>query len=90
MVCHGSHCLQQSLLHSRYIEIFKSSLAEANAVTGRDRGYRSSMGMGRPGPYDRNDRFGGPMGPGGGPVGMGYNRGRGGRNVKGKLMGVIF
>lgn len=73
------------MLRCRYIEIFKSSLAEANAVTGRDRGFRSSMGMGRPGPYDRNERFGGPMGPGG-PVGMGgYNRGRGGRNVKGKL-----
>ncbi|KAK7113545.1 heterogeneous nuclear ribonucleoprotein H2-like [Littorina saxatilis] len=68
----------------RYIEIFKSSLAEANAVTGRDRGFRGSMGMGRPGPYDRGDRFGGPMGPGGGSMGMGYSRGgRGGRNVKG-------
>ncbi|XP_076458901.1 heterogeneous nuclear ribonucleoprotein F-like [Babylonia areolata] len=58
----------------RYIEIFKSCMAEANAVTFRDRGFRS---MGRPGPYDRGDRFGGS------PMGMGFNRGRGGRNVKG-------
>ncbi|XP_076439857.1 heterogeneous nuclear ribonucleoprotein F-like [Babylonia areolata] len=65
----------------RYIEIFKSCLAEANAVTGRDRGFRS---MGRPGPYDRGDRYGGSsMGPGAGSMGGSYNRGRGGRNVKG-------
>lgn len=40
--------------------------------------------MGRPGPYDRGDRYaGGAMGQGGGSMGGGYNRGRGGRNVKG-------
>jgi len=69
----------------RYIEIFKSSLAEAHAVTGRDRGgsgYGGRGGMGRPGPYDRNDRFGGNMG-GPGPMGGGFRGGRGGRNVKG-------
>ncbi|KAL8597448.1 hypothetical protein ACOMHN_050946 [Nucella lapillus] len=64
----------------RYIELFKSCLAEAQAVTGRDKGFRS---MGRPGPYDRGDRFGNSsMGPGVGPMG-GFNRGPGGRNVKG-------
>ena len=47
------------------------------------------MGMGRPGPYDRGDRFGGPMGAGAGPMGMGFNRGRGGRNVKGKSKNVM-
>lgn len=75
----------------RYIEIFKSSMSEANAVFGNQRGgFRPpmgpGMGIGRPSPYDRNDRFGGPIGPGmgmGGPMGMGFNRGRGGRNLKG-------
>lgn len=75
----------------RYIEIFKSSMSEANAVFGNQRGgFRPpmgpGMGIGRPSPYDRNDRFGGPIGPGmgmGGPIGMGFNRGRGGRNLKG-------
>ncbi|KAL8569539.1 hypothetical protein ACOMHN_002085 [Nucella lapillus] len=58
----------------RYIEIFKSCLSEAHAMMGRDdRGYRS---MGRPGPYERGDRFGG-------SGGMGFGRGPGGRNVKG-------
>ncbi|PVD38868.1 hypothetical protein C0Q70_01493 [Pomacea canaliculata] len=74
-----------------YIEIFKSSMSEANAVFGNQRGgFRPpmgpGMGIGRPSPYDRNDRFGGPIGPGmgmGGPMGMGFNRGRGGRNLKG-------
>ena len=38
----------------------------------------------RPGPYDRQERFGGGMGMMGGGGGGGYGRGgRGGRNVKG-------
>ena len=63
-------------------------------MTGRDRsGYMGGGegrgggrgGGGRPGPYDRNDRFGGGGGNFGGGQGMGFgNRGRGGRgNVKG-------
>ncbi|KAK7502353.1 hypothetical protein BaRGS_00006306 [Batillaria attramentaria] len=74
----------------RYIEIFKSSMAQANAVFGNQRGgMRPPMGMGgmmgRPCPYDRNDRFGGPMGPGmmPGPMGPFGRGGRGGRNLKG-------
>ncbi|CAH1794102.1 unnamed protein product [Owenia fusiformis] len=77
----------------RYIEIFKSSLNEARAAMGLPRqggfggmggrgGFGGGMGMGRPGPYDRGDRFGG----GGGGMGMGGNMrmGRGGgRNLKG-------
>ncbi|GFO33139.1 heterogeneous nuclear ribonucleoprotein f [Plakobranchus ocellatus] len=66
----------------RYIEIFKSSLSEANGTGGmRGGGIRPLMGGGmppRPGPYDRGDRFGIGMGM----MGMGYGRGRG-RNVKG-------
>lgn len=69
----------------RYIELFKSDLSEANAVSRKMRGggIRPLMGgpgmMPRPGPYDRQERFMGGMmgGPGG------YGRGRGGRNVKG-------
>ncbi|BFZ17813.1 hypothetical protein BsWGS_20852 [Bradybaena similaris] len=61
----------------RYIEIFKSSMSEANASVGGMRGgIHPLMGMPRPGPYDRGDRYG--MGMGGG---MGYG-GRG-RNLKG-------
>ena len=55
----------------------------------------SGGGMQRPGPYDRNNRFGmgggaGNMGMGGNPgMGMsGYGMGRGGRNVKGKSITV--
>ncbi|XP_013408423.1 heterogeneous nuclear ribonucleoprotein H3 [Lingula anatina] len=86
----------------RYIEIFKSSLQEAkNAMNMMQRmemmsrmggggGGRMGSGMGRPGPYDRVDRFGGGMGGGmgsgmgSGMGGMGSygNRGRG-RNIKG-------
>ena len=55
----------------------------------------SGGGMQRPGPYDRNNRFGmgggaGNMAMGGNPgMGMsGYGMGRGGRNVKGKSITV--
>lgn len=67
----------------RYIEIFKSSMSEANRAGGGMRGgIRPLMGGGggmmpRPGPYDRGDRFGMGM-----MAGMGYGRGRG-RNLKG-------
>ncbi|XP_076439927.1 heterogeneous nuclear ribonucleoprotein F-like [Babylonia areolata] len=78
----------------RYIEIFKSSMGECQAVFGTQGGMRPpmgmGMGMGRPGPYDRNERFGNmPMGMGmgnmGAPMGPGpfAGRGRGGRNLKG-------
>jgi len=70
----------------RYIELFKSDLSEANAVSRKMRGggirpLMGGPGMGpRPGPYDRQERFmGGMMG---GPGGYGRG-GRGGRNVKG-------
>ncbi|KAK6170836.1 hypothetical protein SNE40_019135 [Patella caerulea] len=69
----------------RYIEIFKSSLSEAHSAIG-NRNIRPLMGssMGRPSPYDRNDRYG--MGGGGGGMGMGmggnFGRGRG-RQIKG-------
>ena len=71
--------------HFRYIEIFKSSLSEANGHGGMrgGGGIRPLMSGGmppRPGPYDRGDRFGMGMNM----MGMGYGRGRG-RNVKGKL-----
>ena len=76
---------KQSIDYYRYIELFKSDLSEANAVSRKMRGggIRPLMGgpgmMPRPGPYDRQERFMGGMmgGPGG------YGRGRGGRNVKG-------
>ncbi|PVD38869.1 hypothetical protein C0Q70_01494 [Pomacea canaliculata] len=70
---------------AQYIEIFKSSLGEATAVVGSQRGsFRPQMGMGRPGPYDRHDRYSSPGGAGmGGPMGAGFNRGRGSRNLKG-------
>ena len=69
----------------RYIEIFKSSLVELkSALTPRMRGLMNNSPMGRPGPYDRGDRFGnmgGGMGGGGmgGSMnqGMGFARGRG-------------
>ena len=44
-------------------------------------GMRGPMGMGRPGPYDRGDRYGpigGPMGRYGGPGGYGNVKGPGG------------
>uniref|UniRef100_A0A0B7AU52 RRM domain-containing protein n=1 Tax=Arion vulgaris TaxID=1028688 RepID=A0A0B7AU52_9EUPU len=62
----------------RYIEIFKSSMSEANSSLGGMRGGIHPLmagGMSRPGPYDRGDRFGMGMGV------MGYG-GRG-RNLKG-------
>uniref|UniRef100_A0A0B7ASE3 RRM domain-containing protein n=1 Tax=Arion vulgaris TaxID=1028688 RepID=A0A0B7ASE3_9EUPU len=62
----------------RYIEIFKSSMSEANSTgSGIRGGIRPLMAgsMSRPGPYDRGDRFGLGMGM------MGYG-GRG-RNLKG-------
>lgn len=62
----------------RYIEIFKSSMSEANAAGGGMRGGihpLMALGLSRPGPYDRGDRFGMGMGM------MGYG-GRG-RNLKG-------
>lgn len=76
---------------SRYIEIFKSSLQELRNATNFHR-MRSPMsgggagGMGRPGPYDRSERYGG---GGGGSVGQsmgmgGYGRGRGRGNIKGE------
>uniref|UniRef100_A0A8D8TK63 Heterogeneous nuclear ribonucleoprotein H n=1 Tax=Cacopsylla melanoneura TaxID=428564 RepID=A0A8D8TK63_9HEMI len=60
----------------RYIEIFKSTLEEIRASThggGNSNDYVDKMrpmggGFGRPGPYDRNDRFGGPNRFGGGPM----------------------
>ncbi|XP_062604222.1 heterogeneous nuclear ribonucleoprotein H3-like [Saccostrea cucullata] len=80
----------------RYIEIFKSGMQEAQNAMGQTPRIRPLMGgsgggMQRPGPYDRNNRFGmgggggGNMGMGGSPgMGMsGYGMGRGGRNVKG-------
>ncbi|KAH9495429.1 Heteroproteinous nuclear ribonucleoprotein H [Bulinus truncatus] len=64
----------------RYIEIFKSSMSEANASGGLIRGIRPLMaGVPlRPGPYDRGDRYGMSMGM----MGMPYGRGRA-RNLKG-------
>ena len=72
----------------RYIEIFKSSTYEIGgmgamgAMGGRPMGgMRGPMGMGRPGPYDRGDRYGpigGPMGRYGGPGGYGNVKGPGG------------
>ena len=43
------------------------------------------MSIGRPGPYDRMERFGGDMrgGMGVGMAGSGFSRGRGRGNVKG-------
>ncbi|XP_055876218.1 heterogeneous nuclear ribonucleoprotein F-like isoform X2 [Biomphalaria glabrata] len=65
----------------RYIEIFKSSMSEANAAGGIRGSIRPLMGgmSSRPGPYDRGDRYG--MGMGMGGMG-GYGRGRN-RNLKG-------
>lgn len=56
-------------------------------MVGSQRGsFRPQMGMGRPGPYDRHDRYSSPGGAGmGGPMGAGFNRGRGSRNLKGNL-----
>ncbi|CAG5131904.1 unnamed protein product [Candidula unifasciata] len=57
----------------RYIEIFKSSMAEANAAGGLRGGIRPLMAGGmplRPGPYDRGDRFGMGMGMMGMPYGF--------------------
>ncbi|KAK7113546.1 heterogeneous nuclear ribonucleoprotein F-like [Littorina saxatilis] len=62
----------------RYIEIFKSSAGECQAIFGNQRGgmrppmgMGMGMGMGRPGPYDRGERFGNnPM-----PMGMGMGMG---------------
>lgn len=56
-------------LSYRYIEIFRSSVAEMK---------RQQMGGGRPGPYDKKDRGGsrGNMGGGGGGGG-GSRNGRG-------------
>lgn len=70
----------------RYIEIFPSTLQEAYANVGPPRQRNLGFMAGnRPGPYDRNDRFGGSMNAmgGGGFAAGGYGRGRGGRNVKG-------
>ncbi|CAG5131528.1 unnamed protein product [Candidula unifasciata] len=61
----------------RYIEIFKSSMSEANASVGGMRGGihpLMGVGMPRPGPYDRGDRYG---------MGMGMGYGGRGRNLKG-------
>ena len=50
----------------RYIEIFRSSLAEIHSQTGPK--MRSSVSnYGRSAPYDRSDRFGGPNRMSGGP-----------------------
>ncbi|XP_014771007.1 heterogeneous nuclear ribonucleoprotein H3 [Octopus bimaculoides] len=73
-------------LGHRYIEIFPSTLQEAYANVGPPRQRNLGFMAGnRPGPYDRNDRFGGSMNAmgGGGFAAGGYGRGRGGRNVKG-------
>lgn len=67
----------------RYIEIFKSSMSEANAAGGIRGGVRPLMAGGlpfRPRPYDRGDRFG----LGLGMMNMAFGRGRG-RNLKGML-----
>jgi hypothetical protein len=94
-VCRMRSCLNvfSGRSSDRYIEIFKSSMGECQAVFGNQRGGMRppmGMGMGRPGPYDRGERFGpmgmgmgmGPMGPMGPPMGPFPGRGRG-RNVKG-------
>ncbi|KAL8597449.1 hypothetical protein ACOMHN_050947 [Nucella lapillus] len=81
----------------RYIEIFKSSMGECQAVFGTHGGMRPpigmamamgmGMGMGRPGPYDRGERFPNmaTMGmPNMGPPMVPFaGRGRGGRSLKG-------
>lgn len=70
----------------RYIEIFKSTLKEIRASThgGGSNDYVDKMrpnmgggGFGRPAPYDRNDRFGGPNRFGGGGAGGPMRGGRG-------------
>ena len=74
----------QSSFCNRYIEIFKSCLSEVQAVTGINRGgFRQNRGMGRPGPYDRRDRYGDGLGMRGGRGGRGFSRERSGVNVKG-------
>lgn len=43
----------------RYIEIFRSSLSEIQNVLGYQTGRRSGGFNSRPGPYDRESRYGG-------------------------------
>ncbi|XP_065221342.1 heterogeneous nuclear ribonucleoprotein F-like [Planococcus citri] len=64
----------------RYIEIFRSSLAEIHSQTGPKMRSSLSGGLGRSTPYDRNERFGGPnrLGGGGGGGGGGSGGGNGG------------
>lgn len=49
-----------NILINRYIEIFRSSLAEIRAQTGPKIRPLMSEIIPRPAPYDRGDRFGGP------------------------------
>ena len=85
-------CVRYAAMNvDRYIEVFKSSLAERCAEVENPSESNSrppSMGPGsRPGPYSRNDRFSGPpmnMGSMGGQFGQFGGSGRGGRNVKGR------
>ncbi|XP_074647815.1 heterogeneous nuclear ribonucleoprotein H-like isoform X2 [Tubulanus polymorphus] len=82
-IAEKSHEKHKQKIGHRYIEIFKSSMAEARHALSPYR-MKNPM-MNRPGPYDRMDRFGG---GGGGCMGGGGNygglRGRGGRgNLKG-------
>lgn len=65
------------MLH-RYIEIFRSSLSEIQNVLGYQR-RRSGGFNSRPGPYDRESRYGG----GGGGGGGGRFQSRGSRSFKG-------
>jgi len=70
-------------MHCRYVEIFKSSMLEAESAIEMQGKYIPGMGAsggGRPTPYDRQGRgTRGARGVGG--------RGRGGGNIKG-LMGM--
>lgn len=63
------------LIH-RYIEIFRSSLSEIQNVLGYQTGRRPGGFNSRPGPYDRESRYGG--GGGGGRF-----QSRGSRSFKG-------
>ena len=73
---HRAVC-DKNAFHFRYIEIFKSTLAEARAAAmPRMRGGPMGVMSKRPGPYDRMDRFGSAGGGGGGG-----GRGGGGRGM---------
>ena len=81
--------------HSRYIEVFRSSMLEASRAMsgggGGGRGGRGGMmrGGGRPGPYDRMG--GGPssLGRGYGPYGPNRGGGGGGRPMKSMILCLL-